>query len=298
MLLGVVYSFIPVIEGVRQKKQGSVLYIIAMFALLITAAHDSLFLANVIKSKVQEIAFIGVFVLLFVHSLIHVKKSASEYNEKVTLLHEVERSKEMAIANERRFLQAQIRPHFLFNTLSVIASLSTRDPSKTRELIIHFSEYLRSSFDFDSADDLVPIYKEFELIGAYIAIEKARFGERINFILNCGIIPEIRIPRLSIQPLVENAIRHGILKKSQGGTVILKIKADRDNVIIEVIDDGGGMSPEQIHELLSPEEGRGVGVKNINNRLKSLYGSGLYISSEPGRGTIFGFRVSHNGSCR
>jgi hypothetical protein len=73
MLLGVVYSFIPVIEGVRQKKQGSVLYIIAMFALLITAAHDSLFLANVIKSKVQEIAFIGVFVLLFVHSLIHVK---------------------------------------------------------------------------------------------------------------------------------------------------------------------------------------------------------------------------------
>lgn len=295
ILFGVAYSIAIAVVGLKQRRHGAGLYILAAVVLLITATHDELFLSNIINSKIHEIAFIGVFVLLFVHTLIHIKRSADEYNDKVRLLAEVESSKKISIINERKFLQAQIKPHFLYNTLSVIASLSTKDPMQTRELIVDLAEYLRSSFDFDSVDDLVPIYKEIELVKAYVAIQKARFKERVNFELNCDNIPEIRIPRLSIQPLVENAIQHGILKKTQGGTVVLDIKINPDSILIEVSDDGNGMTADWAEELLTKSETRrGVGIKNINIRLISLYGKGLYIRSQVGKGTSCGFKIPVN----
>lgn len=292
ILSGVIYSILLSIIGLMQKKQGAILYNIAIIILFITVFHDVLYISNIINNRIGGISFIGIFIFLIVHTIIHAKRSALEYEEKVRLLSEVEKSKEIAIINERKFLQAQIKPHFLFNTLSVIASLSTRDPAETRTLIVNLAEYLRSSFDFVGSDDLITLDNELELVKAYIVIQNARFRERINFILKCDKIPDIKIPRLSIQPLVENAIQHGILPKSQGGNVILSITEKMDCIAIEVFDDGKGMPEKLINDLLdSCEDRRGIGVRNINKRLISLYGKGLVINSEIDNGSCFGFEV-------
>lgn len=292
MLVGILYTVVLAVKGFREKIQGAILYTVATLLLLLTVAHDVLFLANIIKSELGEITFIGVFVLLFVHTLIHARRFKSEYDEKARLLIDIENSKEMAIKAEIKFLQAQIKPHFLYNTLSVIASLSTRNPMESRRIIVNLAEYLRSSFDFDNNDDMVPLFRELELVKAYVEIEKARFRNRIKFELNCVNVPDIMVPRLSIQPLVENAIRHGTLKKAEGGTVTLSIKKDHGMVQIDVADNGKGMSHTLVTKLLQDADGtQGVGIKNINRRLLRHYGKGLDIKSGMDEGTRVSFGI-------
>lgn len=292
MIFEVFYTVILAYIGFKNKRQGAILYFFATIITLFTVIHDVLFITNLVNSDFREMAFIGVFMLILCHTLIHLKINISEYNQKEQLIIEVENSKEECVINERKFLQAQIKPHFLYNALSVIAALSTRNPIETRRLIINLSEYLRSSFDFDSCDDLVPLYKELELVKAYVEIEKARFRHRLEFILNCEDTPKIRIPKLSIQPLVENSIRHGILKKVEGGKVILNIRKEDGKLKIEIIDNGDGMSQEIVEKLVQGSDSiKGVGLKNINRRLIHLYGKGLNIKSRLNDGTSISFTI-------
>lgn len=215
---------------------------------------------------------------------------AKELTVRVGTLVQLKLAVERSIANEISFLQAQSKPHFLFNALSVIASLSTRDPQESRRLIVKLSEYLRNSFDFDSFEDLIPIFKELELVDSYIEIEKARFGDRLNFKYICDDIPELRIPRLVIQPLVENAIRHGILKRVEGGNVYLKIWQADQKTYFEIADDGVGMTEEEQQKIMNGQS-QGVGVKNIDRRLKKYYGTGLEYKSIAGQGTIVKYYI-------
>lgn len=292
LLLEVAYSIVLAVYGLKQKKQGAALYILATGVLLITALHDFLLISNIISSSLGQITFMGIFLLLFVHTVIHAKISGDEYNEKARLLTEVQNSRQTAVANERKFLLAQIKPHFICNALSVIASVCIKNPNEAQRLVVSLGDYLRNSFDFSYGDDLVPISKEIELVEAYVDIEKARFGERIKFELNRPDDLNVSIPRLSIQPLVENAFRHGILKKARGGQVTLNIWTEQQMLKIEVADDGFGIPANMVKELMGESESvKGVGVKNIHSRLVGLYGKGLYIKSEPGRSTIFGFEI-------
>lgn len=215
---------------------------------------------------------------------------AGELNARVGTLVQLKLAVESSIANEISFLQAQSKPHFLYNALSVIASLSTVDPQESRKLIVKLSEYLRNSFDFDNFEDLIPIFKELELVDSYIEIEKARFGDRLNFGLICNEIPELRIPRLVIQPLVENAIQHGIMKKVNGGKVLLKIWQEDRKIYIEIGDDGVGMTEEKWQNIIRSES-PGVGVKNIDRRLKKYYGTGLEFTGAVGKGTVIKYYI-------
>ncbi len=292
MLLQLACTIILAVSGLKSKKTLALMYLVATTVMLLSALHDFLLAANRINSPFGSITSFGFFIVLLVHILMNSRISANEYNEKIRLLTELQNSRIFSIINERKFLLAQIKPHFIFNALSVIASVCTQNSEEARKLVVSLGEYLRNSFDFGSGDDLVPLSKEIELLKAYIEIEKARFGDRIKFELICGDYPDFKIPRLSIQPMVENAIRHGILKKPYGGNITVKIEIKNEYLNVAVIDDGFGMTKELVEDLLGNSENiKGVGIKNINSRLIGIYGSGITIKSVEGEGTSCHFSI-------
>jgi len=197
--------------------------------------------------------------------------------------------------NEISFLQAQIKPHFINNSLSVIGSMITRDPYGARELIGNLGEYLANCYYFDSSSPYVLLEQELETINTYVNIEKARFGERVKFHVVCDEIPEVNIPRLIIQPLVENSIRHGILKKAVGGNVWLIMILEEFKISFEIRDDGVGIFEEKLLGLLNgTSEKQGIGIHNIHKRLLQYYGEGLKINSTEGEGTSITFSIPFN----
>ncbi len=197
---------------------------------------------------------------------------------------------------EIKHLQAQINPHFLFNSLNTIASFCRTAPNKARELILDLSLYMRKNLD--SSRGFVNLASELEQINSYLAIEKARFGDLINVKIDvepgCENWP---IPSLIIQPLVENAIKHGIRVREGGGTVALTIYRNLDMLEVTVADDGDGIPGEILASLLTKPDleshAEGVGLRNSNQRLVQIYGSEfkMEIISSPRNGTSIAFRI-------
>jgi sensor histidine kinase YesM len=188
---------------------------------------------------------------------------------------------------EIAFLRSQIKPHFLYNALNSIAALSLDEPRKAKELIYDLSQYLRSGFNFKQMGSLTTIENELELVKAYINIEKARFGARLGVEYNVEANLDILIPPLILQPLVENAIRHGLMSNLRGGTVKISVKQEEDDAIrIAIEDNGCGMSERQRDEILKPNADKtGIGLWNINQRIRLLYGTSLRIETAEGIGT-------------
>ncbi|WMJ89899.1 histidine kinase N-terminal 7TM domain-containing protein [Anaerocolumna sp. MB42-C2] len=198
----------------------------------------------------------------------------------------------IAEMHEISFLQAQISPHFINNTLSVIASMITRAPEEAKELITNLGEYLAERYYFDSKSVTVLLDHELETVDTYVRIEKARFRERLNYHLICEQIPDVKIPRMVLQPLIENAIRHGILKKADGGNVWLRIICRNDELLIEIQDDGVGISEEKLAGLLTDDSNvSSIGLINIHKRLLKYYNKGLNIQSTHGVGTIVSLTI-------
>ncbi|WP_338552453.1 histidine kinase [Paenibacillus sp. KS-LC4] len=192
-----------------------------------------------------------------------------------------------AANNEMAFLRSQIKPHFLYNALGTIMSLCFTDGPRAGELLGSFSRYLRILFHLDNSEETIPLSKEMELVRAYVDIERERFGSRLEVefdvdeaLQTCKVMP------LLIEPLVENAIRHGVSKRISGGSVRLSIRRLGDMVQVIVEDDGVGMPQQQVQSLLNKSAGgQGIGLQNVQRRLKHLNGQEPSISSEPGAGT-------------
>ncbi len=185
--------------------------------------------------------------------------------------------KDMAAKAEIKALQAQINPHFLFNALNTIVSFIRSDPNSARELMINLSTYLR--YNIEEANTFVDISKELEQVKAYVEIEKARFGDKLNVIYDIDNTIQIKIPSLIIQPLVENSIKHGILKGSGYGTVKITVQKYRQNAALIAIEDDGIGIPQTIIDSLhnGSIKGNKIGLSNVNNRLLYIYGTGLNI---------------------
>jgi two-component system, LytTR family, sensor kinase len=201
---------------------------------------------------------------------------------------------------EMAFMQAQIKPHFLFNSLNTIGSFIETEPDRAQDLLGEFSTYLRYSFDFTNLEPSVPFDREWTLVEAYLKLEQARYGERLEIYADVAQARRLRLPPLSIQPLVENAIRHGVMMRSEGGTIRITAKVIDNEVELSVEDNGIGISDERLANLLispsSVEEPiisdvNGIGLKNIQHRLIDTYGKGLMISSIVQQGTIIKFRI-------
>ncbi|MDL4771155.1 MULTISPECIES: histidine kinase [Thermomonosporaceae] len=220
-------------------------------------------------------------------------------------LAELDSSRARLAEAEMRALRAQISPHFVYNSLTTIASFVRTDPERARELLLDFADFAR--YSFRNPRDFTTLADELRSIDRYLLLERARFGERLQF--SVEVAPEVlpvAVPFLSLQPLVENAIRHGM----EGARTPFHIKiVARDSgaeAAISVEDDGVGMEPERLAEILSAGgagrdrrggagtgAGAGIGLANVDERMRQVYGDeyGLTVETAPGAGAKVSLRV-------
>jgi len=218
--------------------------------------------------------------------------NGKELLARVQTLLQLKAAAEQAIRMETLFLQSQIKPHFIYNALSGIISLCYKDGARAGKLLTEFSNYLRLSFDLDPRHAKVSLRRELSLAKSYVELEKARFGARLDVEWDVDVRTEVLIPALTLQPLVENAIRHGLMKRLSGGSVNIRAKADPQGLRIVVQDNGIGMAAEQLEQILQPERLDGsIGLINVHKRLMNEYGQGLHIESVEGKGTTVAFLI-------
>lgn len=204
---------------------------------------------------------------------------------------------------EYQALKAQINPHFLYNTLGTIRALVLKKPDTARVLIKNLSDFMRQTLD--RTQEITTVADDLAIVRNYLHIEKARFGERITVIEDIPkeLLDE-PIPVFSIQPLVENAIRHGLSPLKEGGTIRISAWNSPNGCFVEVSDNGTGIAASKQSRLLVDESayvsktGQGIGLNNVNKRLKRLFGeeSGLRIISKWGEGTQVLIRLPHSSS--
>jgi LytS/YehU family sensor histidine kinase len=201
----------------------------------------------------------------------------------------LEREAQLATQAELKALQAQIHPHFLFNALNTIISFCRTDPDKARNLLIKLSHFFRKTLKENNK--MIKLEAELEHIDNYVAIEKARFGEELQIKKDVAEkFLELKLPGFILQPLVENAIKHGISPKVGGGKVEIKVQnGHKEEIEIIVKDDGVGIEKDYLDKILEEGvgQGTGIGLANVNSRLEKIYGDdyGLKLSSQSGVGT-------------
>lgn len=198
-----------------------------------------------------------------------------------------------AMEAELRALRAQISPHFIYNSLAAIASFVRTDPARARELLLEFADFTRYALRRGGA--FTTVSEELRNVERYLVLEQARFGDRLGITLK--IAPEVlpvRVPYLAIQPLVENAVRHGLAPKEGPGHVTLSATDLGAEAEITVDDDGVGAHPESIRKVLDGQSrSDSVGLGNVDARLRQVYGEefGLVVDTAPGAGMKVSFRV-------
>lgn len=209
-------------------------------------------------------------------------------------LAELDSSRARLARAEVRALRAQISPHFVYNALTAIASFVRTDPERARELILDFAEFTRYSFRAEG--EFTTLAEELRSINRYLTIERARFGDRLQVRLQ--VAPEVLpvgLPFLCLQPLVENAVRHGLSGKPGTGTVSIEARDAGAECHITVEDDGVGMDPAVLSDGAGDptETGQHVGLANVDERLRTVFGEayGLVVETAPDAGTKVSMRV-------
>jgi|LGOV01.1.fsa_nt_gb two-component system sensor histidine kinase LytS len=183
-------------------------------------------------------------------------------------LSELEYQKNLRVKAELHALQAQINPHFLFNAINTIVSLTRTNQDKARELLIYLSDYFRRNMN--NSNDLISLDEELNHVNAYLKIEKTRFEDKLSVIITNKTKEIVFVPPLIIQPIVENAIKHGILKKIEGGTISLEIFIKENSLNIVVIDNGIGINDNDLIEI-KKFNSDSVGINNVYRRLKTIF---------------------------
>jgi two-component system LytT family sensor kinase len=208
-------------------------------------------------------------------------------------LAELARERTRVVEAELRALRAQISPHFVYNSLAAIASFVRTDPERARELLLEFADFTR--YAFRAGGEFTTLAAELRNVERYLALEQARFGDRL--VVSLLIAPEVlpvAVPYLAIQPLVENAVRHGLEGISGPGQITITATDEGVEAAISVEDNGIGSDPEAIRRALSGDaDAEAVGLANIDARLRQVYGDdhGLVVETAVGAGTKVAFRV-------
>ncbi len=179
-------------------------------------------------------------------------------------------------AQKNALMLSQINPHFVYNTLSTIAAMCDTSPKQAKYLTIDFSQYLRRNIGTLASEELIPFEQEMDHVACYLKIEEARFRERlrVSYSIHCK---NFYIPSLTVQPLVENAVKHGITKRASGGLIKISTYEENARYVIEIIDDGVGFDTEKIEEH--------VGLQTVKNRVATMCKGEVTIKSTPDVGT-------------
>lgn len=276
------YLIFKLASAVIDKKRYSVPYLIFYCITATAIVVDNFYINGFISgdfSYVMPVAcviFIGFMVCLHLGSTVDAYKKARK---------SAELERELSELNTTLMI-SQIQPHFLYNALNTIKYTIKKDPKVAESAIIKFSNYLRANMDSLTQKEPIPIVKELEHVKNYIDIEQLRFGDRLNVEYDISA-EDFYIPPLTIQPIVENAIKHGVNQKPEGGTVKISVLEDEKNYIINVDDDGVGYNVNQVKN-----DGRShVGISNITKRLDSMLGATIEIASIEGEGTTVTVRI-------
>lgn len=228
------------------------------------------------------LVFAGVFTVLeYSQQKLEIAEKERELAEKNLLLAEQERQ----LTNRRiSVMMSQIRSHFIFNVLTTISSYCKTDPVKADQALIRFSRYLRKNITIIEQEGTIPFDVELEQLRDYVALEQMRFGDRISFVEDIAET-NFSLPPLTVQPMVENAIKHGLIQPGKDGTIILTTYQEKEEAVIVVEDDGIGFSMERNDRKES------VGIRNVRERLEMMVQGSLLIESRPGEGTKVTIRI-------
>lgn len=281
-------------RSIKSEKDGLDIYNIRDKSVYVKAGYDWKGISAPLRMQNQTIGTLEFLYLVphrFTDKHFIVAQGLGTLLSRQIELSELDKQRNLAFQAEFKALRAQINPHFLFNTLNTIAALCRTEPLEARKLLLRFADFFRDSLERPS--QTTTFEEELRYVNSYLVLEKARFGSKIK--IHREIEPaarNVKIPSLIIQPLVENAIKHGM---ADGNVLNLDISAklNENDLIILVKDDGVGMKLDKT-SLDDPEHiGLGIGLKNVCDRLLTLYGSANLISidSEIGVGTEIILRI-------
>ena len=208
-------------------------------------------------------------------------------------LAELARTRTRVMEAELRALRAQISPHFIYNSLAAIASFVRTDPDRARELLIDFADFTR--YSLRSGGTFTTLAEELRNVERYLILEQARFGDRLetSLLIAPEVLP-VTVPYLAVQPLVENAVRHGLAGKEGVGHLTITAADRGSDAEISIEDDGVGSDPRRIRSILDGAHASdSIGLGNVDARLRQVYGDefGLVVETAPGAGTKVSFRV-------
>lgn len=216
--------------------------------------------------------------LLIVYTEIHMEKVMLSISQKKKI---AEQESEL-ISQRNRIMVSQMQPHFMYNVLNSIYYLCEKDTEEAQEAISTFSDYLRMNMDAMGKNELVTFPEELRHVKTYLMLEKMRFDERLNVKYNIEV-SDFKLPCLTLQPMVENAVKHGICKRPTGGTVTISTYEIDNYFVIEIIDDGIGYDTKNIIK----NDGRShVGRESVKNRIEAMCGGRVAFESEIGKGSI------------
>lgn len=222
--------------------------------------------------------FFAGYVIAYASIIVGVEILFAFLNVEKTL--EITQQEEKIKEAQTKIMLSQIKPHFVYNSLSSISTLIELDPKKAQSALDDFTEYLRRNLASLTEKRLIPFEDELKHIKTYISLEKMRFGNKINVIYDIQT-KNFSVPPLSVQPVVENAIKHGILRKIDGGTLIIKTRKKNFSFVVEIIDDGVGFFPGNVQD----DENRHFGLNNIKYRIEKICNGHILVDSEPKKGT-------------
>ncbi len=230
----------------------------------------------------EELSALRALAVQVSHALENIRLQESRRRQAIA----EEELRKLAAQAELRALRAQIDPHFFFNALNSVASLINEDPQRAEELVEDLSDLFR--YSFRKGGEFISFGEELELAETYLKIEKVRLGDRLEFrkFISADAMM-IQIPALSIQPIIENAVKHGLEPLSGGGVITLSAAIAGNHLSIHISDTGCGIAPSRLEEIFSS----GVGLSNVNDRLRRLYGEGLRVDSQPDQGTTVSFSI-------
>lgn len=275
-ILIIISLLVIIAKAACLRRDASIVFLIAALSCAIIIINDTLNGYGLISTGFY--IPIGQFLFIFVQSFI--------------LFRKLMKSEEQLLKSELRMLQAQIKPHFLFNALNTIISVSRISSEKTVELLLYLSDYLRCGFSFKNDEEFVNFDTEILHVKSYLALESARFSDKLKVIFDIDESIDCKVPPYIIQPLVENSVRHGILPLKNGGTVKLSAKQTNNILTIVVEDNGVGMSQQKLVSLLNGTDRKaGIGVTNVRNRIQRIYKRKIEIRSEINKGTFVSIRI-------
>lgn len=257
----------------RKKLSLAAFAVLPMLCIALTA----IWYASGVRYAVQSVTYVFLLMAAYVVFFCdYIESKERLLRQKAELAEKERRQTELQTA----VMLSRIQPHFLYNALNTISSLCETDALQARDAIDSFAAYLRMNMNSLDSSRLVPFAEELEHTRTYLDIEKLRFGDELEIVYDIRC-EDFRIPPLCVQPLAENAVKHG-LQRADGGTVTITVYREDNAVHITVTDNGEGFAPEALRE-----DGREhIGLENVRSRLAAFCGGTLTVQSSPGEGTV------------